>query len=41
LTYRKWEKQVINYDPSDLGQKKIGKLWSASNKVIGSNVDPP
>ena len=33
--------QLINYNPSYVGRKKAGELWSTNKKVIGANVDPP
>ena len=39
-TWQKSEKQVINYNPSDVGQKKVGEFWSTNSKVTGANVDP-
>ena len=32
---------MINYNPSHVGRKKAGELWSTNKKVIGANVDPP
>ena len=32
---------MINYNPSHVGRKKVGELWSTNKKVIGANVDPP
>ena len=32
---------MINYDPSHVGRKKVGELWSTNKKVIGANVDTP
>ena len=31
---------MINYNPSHVGRKKDGELWSTNKKVIGANVDP-
>jgi len=32
---------MINYNPSHVGRRKVGELWSTNKKVIGANVDPP
>ena len=32
---------LINYDPSHVGWKKFGALWSTNKKVIGTHIDPP
>jgi len=32
---------MINYNPSHVGRKKVGELWSTNKKVIGANVDQP
>ena len=40
-TYRKSEKYLINYNPSHVGRKKVGELWSTNKKVIGAPFDPP
>ena len=32
---------MINYNPSHVGRKKVGELWSTNRKVIGANVDTP
>ena len=39
-TYRKSEKQLINYNPSHVGRRKVGELWFINEKVIGAHVDP-
>jgi len=33
-------KQLINNNPSHVGRKKVGELWSTNKKVIGAHVDP-
>jgi len=40
-TYRKSEKQLINYNPTHVGRKKVGELWSTNKKVLGTHIDPP
>ena len=32
---------MINYNPTHVGRKRVGELWSTNEKVIGANVDPP
>jgi len=32
---------LINNNPSHVGRKKDGELWSINKKVIDANVDPP
>ena len=39
--YQKSEKKLINYSPSQVGQKKPGELWSTYEKVIEVHIDPP
>ena len=38
--YRKSEKKLINYNPSQVGQKKKVN-FDPQKKVIGIHVDPP
>ena len=40
-TYRKSEKQLINYNPSHVGRKKDGELRSTNKKDLGAPFDPP
>ena len=41
-TNQKSKKQLINYDPSHVGLKKVFELWSTNEKVIDvSGTDPP
>jgi len=39
--YQKFEKYLINYNPSQVGQKKTGELWSSYEKVIEVHIDQP
>jgi len=39
-TYRKSEKQLINYNPSHAGRKKDAELWSTNKKDLGAPFDP-
>jgi len=39
--HQKSEKYLINYNPSQVGQKKPGELWSTYKKVIEVHIDPP
>ena len=32
---------MINYNPTHVGRKRDGELWSTNKKVTGANVDPP
>jgi len=34
-------KVVDQLQPSHVGRRKVGELWSANKKVIGAHVDPP
>ena len=40
-TNRKSKTYVINYNPSHVGRKKAGELWSTNAKVIDVDTDPP
>jgi len=40
-TYQKWEKLLIIYNPSHVSRRKVGVLWSTSEKVIDSNNCTP
>jgi len=40
-TYQKSEKLLIIYNPSHVGRKKVGVLWSTNEKVIDSNKFTP
>ena len=40
-TNRKSKKQLINYDLSHVGQRKVFELWSTNEKVIDVSIDPP
>ena len=37
----KIKKQLINYDPSHVGLKKVFELWSTNEKIIDVSIDPP
>jgi len=37
-TTRKSKKQLINYDPSHVGLKKVFELWSTNEKVIDVSI---
>ena len=39
--HQKSEKYLINYNPSQVGQKKPGELWSTYEKVIEVHIDSP
>ena len=39
-TYRKSEKNLINYNPSHVGRKNDCELWSTNKKVLDLHVDP-
>ena len=41
LARLKSEKYLINYNLSQVGQKKTGELWSTYEKVIEVNIDSP
>jgi len=41
FTYRKSEKNLINYNPFHVRRKKDCELWSTNKKVIDLHVDPP
>ena len=41
ITNRKLKKQLINYDPSHSGLRKVFKLWPTNEKVIDVSTDPP
>jgi len=39
--YQKSEKYLINYNPSQVGKKKPGELWSTYEKLIEVHIDSP
>jgi len=39
--HQKSEKYLINYNPSQVGQKKPGEVWSTYEKIIEVHIDPP
>ena len=39
--HQKSKKYLINYNPSQVGKKKSGELWSTYQKVIEVHIDPP
>jgi len=32
---------LINYNPSHVERRKVGRLWSTNKKVIGAPFEPP
>jgi len=38
---QKSEQYLISYNPSQVGQKKSGELWSTYEKIIEVHIDPP